>query len=237
MNVSVIGITGRIGSIIKRVLESEKTHSYPDMHLVGGTSSSSTILDFENVIKSSDVVIDFSIPEATMIAVKIAAEHGKPLVIGTTGFSAEKIKIIHDNERAIPILHASNFSLTIQLMSELVRMSSKVLQEFDVSILDLHHKYKKDAPSGTALMLSKNIAHANVQINSVRAGNIAGEHSVDFIGENEMLSISHKAFNREVFVHGALKCAQWIVGKPPQLYSVNDYIEERLCIQTNCTKS
>jgi 4-hydroxy-tetrahydrodipicolinate reductase len=219
MKIGIIGITGRMGKILSKII--------PDEECSGGTSSQTSPGELVKIIHNSDVLIDFSTPTSLMNVIALATEYKTPIVSGTTGLSEDNLGQIEELSQTIPILHASNFSPGIQLMAILVKKCSHLLPDFDFSIIDRHHKHKKDAPSGTALFLAQQ-ALGKAQIVSLREGNIFGEHICDFVGDDEMLSISHSVFNRKVFARGALKCAQWIIGKRPKLYTMADYMEDTI---------
>ncbi|GHT92827.1 4-hydroxy-tetrahydrodipicolinate reductase [Alphaproteobacteria bacterium] len=218
--VGIVGITGRIGTLVEELLRNSS-----DFSLAGGISSKSTKVDFERGIGNSDVLIDFSRPSATMTALEIASCHCVPSVIGTTGFSPEDFEKIEAYSKSIPIMYCTNFSIGIQLMAVLLRKCAAVLPEFDFSIIDRHHSKKKDSPSGTALFLEAQ-SGKKAQIVSIRSGNVCGDHICDFCGEDEMLSISSRAFNRTVYAKGALKCASWLLNQKPALYSMKDYLDQ-----------
>ncbi|MDR0677818.1 MAG: 4-hydroxy-tetrahydrodipicolinate reductase [Holosporaceae bacterium] len=215
MRIGIVGITGRMGKVLAAL-----TSQYETKGISGKTSEEK----IHEIIKTSDVIIDFSIPTATLKIIKIATEYRIPYVIGTTGFSFNEFSRIDEASRMIPVLHASNFSVGIQLMANLMEKSAEIFPDFDMGIMEKHHRGKKDSPSGTTLFLAKHLPK-EPQIASLREGNIFGEHTCDFVGENEMISITHRVFNRGVFAEGALKCAHWIVGNSPGLYSMRDYLE------------
>ncbi|MDR1334512.1 MAG: 4-hydroxy-tetrahydrodipicolinate reductase [Holosporaceae bacterium] len=217
MKIGIVGISGRMGKILEALI--------PEEERGGGISSATSPDELVEIVKFSDVLVDFSTPAAALEAIDVAAQHKIPIVSGTTGFSNEEFQKFIKNADKIPLLHANNFSLGIQLMALLIRKCSETFPDFDFSIMDKHHNRKKDAPSGTALFLAQQ-ASSKAQIASLREGNIFGEHTCDFVGEHEMLSISHRAFDREIFAAGALKCARWIYQKPPRLYSMQDYLDD-----------
>lgn len=219
--VGIIGITGKVGSIVAKLVSEDS-----ELELVGGTCSESQSSDFENLAKNSDVLIDFSLPESTMRAIKAAKLHNTAFVCGTTGMSAENAKIIEDSAKKIPLLYTSNFSIAIHLMASMLKKCSETLKEYDISIIDKHHKNKKDAPSGTSIFLSKQLDR-KAQMLSVRSGNIPAEMICDFCGQDDMITISHRSFGRGVFAKGAVACAKWIVGKPAKMYSMQDYLNEK----------
>jgi 4-hydroxy-tetrahydrodipicolinate reductase len=217
MKIGIIGVDGRMGKILSALIPNEEQS--------GGISRTTSPEESVEIIKRSDVLTDFSTPAATLKIINTAVAHKVPLIIGTTGFSDEDFEQIKKASATIPILYSSNFSIGIQLAALLIRKCTEILPDFDFSITDKHHNRKKDAPSGTALFLARQTSQ-KAQIVSLRAGNIFGEHTCDFTGEHEMLSISHRAFDREVFAIGALKCAGWIIKKPPRLYSTEDYLND-----------
>jgi 4-hydroxy-tetrahydrodipicolinate reductase len=201
----------------------------PEAELSGGSSARTSDEELRQIISRSDVLIDFSTPISSLKALGVAAEYGVPAVVGTTGFSEAEFERIKVFSESTAILYSSNFSPGIQLMALLVEKCSRVLTEaeFDFSVIDRHHRNKKDAPSGTALFLAESAAR-KAEIVSLREGSIPGEHTCSFTGKDEMLSITHRAFNREVFAVGALKCASRIRGKDPKLYSMRDFLGDIL---------
>jgi 4-hydroxy-tetrahydrodipicolinate reductase len=202
-----------------------------DDKLAGGISTKTTLPELEKILNNSDILIDFSTPKAILGTLEIACKHNVAIVSGTTGFSKDDFEKIKEFSNSIPILHASNFSVCVHLMAVLLKKCEKVLHDFDFNIIDMHHSRKKDAPSGTALYLAERI-EKKAQIVSIRSGNICGDHVCNFVGENEMLSISHRVFNKNLFAAGALNCARWIMGKKPKLYTMRDYLEDKLnCLE------
>ncbi len=223
MKIGIIGITGRIGQVLVDLIEAD-----PALTLSGGVSSKNNRADFENLAENSDVFVDFSCPAASIIAAEIARSIKIPFVCGTTGLPEDFFQKLKEFSADIPVLYASNFSLGVQLMAMLLEKCGKILDYYDVSIIDKHHSRKKDAPSGTALFLSEKLKK-QPQVVSIRAGNVFGDHICDFTGEDEMLSISHRAFNRNIFAKGALLCAKWIEGKAPGMYSMQDCLKMQDC--------
>ncbi|MDR3187499.1 MAG: 4-hydroxy-tetrahydrodipicolinate reductase [Holosporaceae bacterium] len=220
MRVGVIGISGRMGTMLSQIVSENDA-------LVGGVSSRTTPDEWEDIAKNSDVLIDFSVPEVALKAAEVACRHKIPLVSGTTNFSEDDFARFQKYSSDIQLLHSNNFSVCVHLMATLLKKCEKVLQDFDFSITELHHCRKKDAPSGTALFLAKQM-DKSAQIVSIRSGDICGDHVCDFIGENEMLTISHRAFNRNIFAVGALNCARWLCGKNHGFYSMSDYLKEKM---------
>jgi 4-hydroxy-tetrahydrodipicolinate reductase len=152
------------------------------------------------------------------------------LVIGTTGQSKEQRRIIEETVQSVPIVFASNFSIGVNVLFWLTRKAAEQLgSDFDAEIVETHHKMKKDAPSGTAKTLAEVLkaakkTQAEIPIQSIREGDVVGEHTVIFNGPAEHLELSHRAASREIFARGALRAAKWIIGRPPGLYSMQDVL-------------
>ncbi|MCR4556057.1 MAG: 4-hydroxy-tetrahydrodipicolinate reductase [Alphaproteobacteria bacterium] len=218
MKLSIVGITGRMGQEVSKLLKSDE--------VVGGISSGTTEEEFEKVIKNSSVAVDFSTPAISIKAAGYCAKHNIPLVCGTTGFSEEEFEQLKSFAEHTPILYASNFSIGIFLMSKLIRISEKVLDDFDVSIIDRHHNKKKDKPSGTTLFLASQL-EKTPQIVSLRVGGVSGDHICSFTGEDEEVTISHRSFSRRVFASGAVRCAFWLVSQKNGFYFLEDYLSAK----------
>ena len=203
-------------------------------------------LNDEKLFKKVDLIIDFTIPKCTFQVLKIAAKLKKRVVIGTTGFTKKEEKIIKKFSKRIPILKAGNMSLGINLLMYLTEIASSSLgKNFLSKIFEIHHKHKKDYPSGTALMLGKGIAvgknknfynllgkkylnkktfpySKKINFNSVRKGEIIGEHEVKFSSGKEIITLNHEAFDRALYSEGALTAAKWLINKKPGLYSMRN---------------
>lgn len=218
MKISIVGITGRMGQEVLKILRSDE--------ILGGMTSKTTANEFENLIKNSSVVIDFSVPQVSLKAAEYCAKYRIPLVCGTTGFSDDDFERLKSCSDYTPILYASNFSIGIFLMSQLIQMSEKVLDDFDISIIDRHHNKKRDNPSGTTLFLTSQLKKVP-QIVSLRVGGVAGDHICSFTGDDEELTISHRSFNRRVFASGAVKCAFWLVSQEKGFYSLKDFMDAK----------
>ncbi len=194
-----------------------------------------------------DVLIDFSLPEGTSHWVEVCREHGARMVIGTTGLTPSHEAAIADAASRIAIVKAGNYSMGINLLVKIVALVARTLgEDYDVEISETHHRFKKDAPSGTAIMLAKSICEATgreygevatlgrggqcprksgeIGMHALRVGDTVGEHSVYFGNLGETLTFSHSAHTRDNFVHGALRAAQWIMDKPPGLYDMQDVL-------------
>ena len=205
-------------------------------------------LNSKVAFKKTDVIIDFTIPKCTLEVLKIASKLKKKIVIGTTGFSSKDEKLIKEYSKKIPILKAGNMSLGINLLMYLTEITSSLLGEnFLSKIYEVHHKHKKDHPSGTALMLArgvaigknknfnsligkkyfnkKNFPYGNkINFNSIRKGEIIGEHEVKFSSGKEIITLNHEAFDRALYSEGALTAAKWLMTKKPGLYSMRDLL-------------
>ena len=198
--------------------------------------------------EKTDIIIDFTIPKCTIEVLKIASKLKKRVVIGTTGFTQKEDKIIKKYSKKIPILKAGNMSLGVNLLMYLTEIASKSLGDNYLSkIFEIHHKHKKDYPSGTALMLGKGIADGKnkdlfnligkkflnkknfpygkkINFNSIRKGEIIGEHEVKFSSGKEIITLNHEAFDRTLYSDGALTAAKWLMKKKPGLYSMRDLL-------------
>ena len=205
-------------------------------------------LNTEKAFEKTDVIIDFIIPKCTIEILKIASKLGKRVVIGTTGFSAKEENLIKKYSKKIPVLKAGNMGLGVNLLMYLTEIASKSLNDQYLSkIFEVHHKHKKDYPSGTALMLGKGIADGKnknlynligkkflnkksipygkkINFNSIRKGEIIGEHEVKFSSGKEIITLNHEAFNRELYSDGALTASKWLMKKRPGLYSMRDLL-------------
>jgi 4-hydroxy-tetrahydrodipicolinate reductase len=199
----------------------------------------------EEAVEKADVLIDFSVPQATVNNINKVLESGKKLVIGTTGFDTNQLEIIQQASKSIPILISANMSFGVNLMFKLIREMTKVLKDYDIELIEVHHKYKKDAPSGTAKELIKIIKEEKpksfvvygregitgprrpqeIGVFSLRAADIVGEHTIIFATEGERLELTHRAYKRDIFAKGAIKAAKFIYHtKRPGLYSMYDVL-------------
>ena len=205
-------------------------------------------LNHEKTFKNVDLIIDFTVPKCTFEVLKIASKLKKRVVIGTTGFTKKQENIIKKFSKKIPILKAGNMSLGINLLMHLTEITSKSLGDNYLSkIFEIHHKHKKDYPSGTALMLGQGIADGKnrnlysligkkylnkksfpygnkINFNSIRKGEIIGEHEVKFSSGKEIITLNHEAFDRALYSDGALTAAKWLMKKKPGLYSMRDLL-------------
>ena len=245
LEIMVNGCNGKMGQIVCDLIEQDK-----DMVLKAGFDKNITgefafpVFDkIENIKEKPDVIIDFSVPMATLNILEYACKFGVPIVIATTGFSAEQERKIIDYSKKIPIFKSANMSFEIMVMQKLVSWLAPLLKGSDIEITETHHNRKIDAPSGTAQMLADTINESlgntlhceynrhdkhekrdknEIGMNSIRGGNIVGEHSVQFFGDFETFEIKHTSYSRNVFAEGAIKAAQFIVKQKPGLYSMDD---------------
>ena len=250
INLAVTGCLGRMGQQIIRSVKFDKnfklvtiTESKKTNKKIQGLKISKNNLD---VFKKTNLIIDFTIPKCTIDILKIAVKLKKRVVIGTTGFTKKEENLIKKYSKKIPILKAGNMSLGINLLMYLTELTSKSLNNTFLSkIFEVHHKHKKDYPSGTALMLGKGIATGKnknlynligkkylnrktfpygkkINFNSIRKGEIIGEHEVKFSNGKEIITLNHEAFDRTLYSEGALSAGKWLMKKKPGLYSMRD---------------
>jgi 4-hydroxy-tetrahydrodipicolinate reductase len=222
VRVLVIGAAGRMGKTISDLAKGDS-----EIHVVGQCDLGDPI---EPAMKNCDVTIDFSNADAVAEICRAALQHHKPLVIGTTGHSNEQRRMIDETARSLPIVFASNFSIGVNVLFWLARKAAEQLgDDFAAEIVETHHEMKKDAPSGTAKTLAAVIratrkTESEIPIQSIREGEIVGEHTVIFSGPSERLELTHRAASREIFARGALHAAKWIISQPPGLYSMQDVL-------------
>lgn len=230
----IIGACGKMSSAVVSALTKEK-----DIKIVGGIEAVGHPLlgspigesliqtDLSKTIKEADVVVEFAIPEITLDNIKVAAKANKPYIVGTTGLKdLEKIKKC---SQKIPILVSANFSIGVNTLYKLTKNATQLLKDFDIEIIETHHKMKRDAPSGTAKKLAEIINEVGgkrqeARISSIRAGDIVGEHNVMFIGHGERLELIHRATSRYAFAAGVVKAIRFIVKKKPGFYSMDDVL-------------
>jgi 4-hydroxy-tetrahydrodipicolinate reductase len=220
VRVALIGARGRMGQTIV-----DLAGDNPKIEIVAQCDLGDAI---DAALKDCDVAIDFSNAGSIEEVCAAATKNSKALVIGTTGHSSEQRSLIETTAKALPIVFASNFSVGVNAMFALTRMAAEILgSEFKPKIVETHHTKKKDAPSGTAKTLGEILKaelKIEIPIESIREGDVVGEHSVTFVGPSEQLELTHSAGSREIFASGALRAAQWVVGKSPGLYSMQDVL-------------
>ena len=216
VRVALIGARGRMGQTIVDLAKNDSKIDIVAQSDIGDA--------IDAAVKDCDVAIDFSNANATDEICRAASQNRKALVIGTTGHSPEQRNVIEKTAKSVPIVFASNFSVGVNTLFALTRRAAEILgSEFKPEIVETHHTQKKDAPSGTAKALGeilKEAGKSDVPIRSIREGDVVGEHTVTFVGPSERLELTHRAESREIFARGALRAAEWIVGKPAGLYSM-----------------
>lgn len=250
IKVGIHGSTGRVGRVLIDLLKNDSEAKVSCLHAI----EDFTFFVDENLLKTdslevlfenSDVVIDFTAPSGTEALLKYALNNPKPLVIGTTGLDIEQIALLNKASDDMPILYSTNMSLGVAVLNKLVSLSSSVLREFDIEIVEQHHRHKKDAPSGTALTLGEHAATARgldlekvrisgrdgiigarskdeIAIMALRGGDVVGRHTVGFYNDGEYIELNHTATSRDTFAKGALKAAKWIVNQPNGQYHISD---------------
>lgn len=228
------------------VHESDGVTGKPVSQWLGGGCGVVATLDAEAAIRDAAVVVDFTLPAATATVLDAIGTAGKPLVSGTTGIDDATLDRMRTLSASVPILYDRNMSSGVHVMCGLARKAAELLgDDYDVEIVEAHHRRKIDAPSGTALKLGRAVAagrgvdlaaqsvysregstvpreQGTIGFAVVRGGGIVGEHSVQFLGETERLEIAHQAFSRDVFAAGAIRAARWLVAQPPGFYGLPD---------------
>lgn len=249
MNILLNGASGKMGNEVAKTVE-----KIDDMQIVSGIGLEEDLSGkfpiyskTEDIKENIDIIIDFSVPKATFNVLEYAKNKKIPIVIATTGFSKEEIQKIEETSKEIPIFRSANMSLDINLMAKILKEVAKVLSNTDIEIIETHHNRKIDSPSGTAILLADAINEvleekkeydfnrmqkreprkkSEIGFSSIRGGNIVGEHTVAFFGENETLEIKHTSYSRQVFVEGAIKAVRFLITKENGLYDMNDLINE-----------
>ena len=252
VNLAISGCMGRMGQqLVKssRVDKNFKLTTLTENRLIKKKISGiKPSLNNEDSFKNVDLIIDFTVPKCTFEVLKIALKLKKRVVIGTTGFTKKEEGLIKKFSKKIPILKAGNMSLGVNLLMYLTEVASKSLDEnYLTKIFEVHHKHKKDYPSGTALMLGKGIADGKgknlynligkrflnkksfpygkkINFNSIRKQEIIGEHEVTFSSGKEVITLNHEAFDRALYSEGAFTAAKWLLNKKPGLYSMRDVL-------------
>ncbi|MBW2712584.1 MAG: 4-hydroxy-tetrahydrodipicolinate reductase [Deltaproteobacteria bacterium] len=249
--VLVVGALGKMGVCVREALTQE-----PRLHLSVGLErpgyeeeaevpSFTLTSDAEQALESADVVIDFSVPDASLALVRLCAARGIPSVIGTTGFSEAQRAEISSAAQSIPIVLAPNFSVAVNVLGHLTERASELMgDDYDAEIMEIHHGAKRDAPSGTALWLGERVAAGRAQelakqacytrhgeigarpegeigLQTLRGGDVAGEHTIYFFGDGERLELTHRASTRNHFARGAVRAATWVVDQANGLYGMD----------------
>jgi len=222
VHVLLVGAAGRMGRTVVDLVKND-----PKIQIVAQCDLGEPI---DPAMKNCDVAMDFSHADAITEICRTALHHHKSLVIGTTGHSQEQRRLIEGAAQSLAIVFAPNFSIGVNALFWLTREAAELLDsDFNPEIIETHHKMKKDAPSGTAKTLAKILKTARkmrseVPIQSIREGDVVGEHTVIFGGPGERVELTHRAASREIFARGALRATHWIIGKPPGLYSMQDVL-------------
>lgn len=245
MKISVLGATGSMGGLII------KTALQDGIEIAGKVSSKS---DISELFVNSNVIVDFSCPLATDSMLRYALQNGSstPVVIGTTGLSDDCVDLMKSYSKVAPVFFSPNMSFLISIVNMAVYVIGKLLDEtFDVEISETHHRLKKDAPSGTALMLGNSVAKSrgrnlrdvavferygvipqrrlgDIGFNVSRCGKVVGEHEVKFVGDMEEISVAHKSFSKELFARSTIKAIRWLVAQAPGFYTMNDFTRDMI---------
>lgn len=248
--VGIFGASGRVGKLLLEDLKDTPQMSVSSVYVRNSLDFSidPSILittDMKAFLNACDVVIDFSLPDACEMLLEAALATPKPLVIGTTGLNTHQLNLLKDASELMPILYATNMSLGVALLNKLVEQASAALEEFNIEIVEMHHKHKKDAPSGTALTLGEHAARGRnldldkvrisgrdgnigersddeIAVMALRGGDIVGRHTVGFYNDGEFLELNHTATSRNTFSKGAIRAGGWLIGKDAGLYSITD---------------
>ena len=252
INIAITGCLGRMGQQLIKSSKTEKNFklvSVTENRMVNKkVSGLKPQLNSKNAFKNANLIIDFTVPKCTLEVLKIASKLKKRVVIGTTGFSKKEEDLIKKYSKKIPVLKAGNMSLGINLLMYLTEIASQALSNnFLSKVFEVHHKHKKDHPSGTALMLGKGIAvgkkkdfhklsgkkylnkktfpySKKINFNSIRKGEVVGNHKVHFSSGKETITLDHEAFDRALYSEGAFTAAKWLMGKKPGLYSMRNVL-------------
>ncbi len=263
IKIAVCGAAGRMGGrIIAAVKEAEGVElsgalerpGHPmlgmDAGMVAGVGSNHVKIsdDINAVVQGCDVLIDFTTPKVSLKNLEVCGLHKKAIVIGSTGFTPEERELARELGREIPVVLAPNMSVGVNVCFKILADIAKILgEDFDVEIVEAHHKLKKDAPSGTAVRMGEVVAEAlgrdynkvanyhregicgerskeEIGMQTIRGGDIVGEHTVYFIGMGERIELTHRAHTRDMFSRGSVRAAKWVVGKAPGIYDMQDVL-------------
>jgi len=253
IKVGVFGANGRVGKLLVEDLKETEGMSLSTVFVrssLNFTIDPSVLVtsDMHTFLNACDIIIDFSLPDATERLLEEAMKSPKPLVIGTTGLSTHQLNLLKQASEEMPILYATNMSLGVALLNKLVYQASAALDGFDIEIVEMHHRHKKDAPSGTALTLSESAARGRgldidkvrvsgrdgnigerskdeIAVMALRGGDIVGRHTVGFYNDGEFIELNHTATSRNTFSKGALRAGKWLVDQDAGLYSISDCLE------------
>lgn len=248
MKIILCGACGRMGKNVTEAAAERGTTIVAGVDIVDAPLPYPLYRSLAEVNEQADVVVDFSSAAGLEEHLAYCLANKLPIVLAATGFSQDDLAKIDDAAKVIPVFKTGNFSLGINLLQMLVKKAAQVLgDDFDAEIIERHHHTKKDAPSGTALMLASSVNEglgggkenvygrhgmvgerkkSEIGIHAIRGGTIVGEHEVMFAGEDEIVTLSHSARSRKVFAVGALRAAQWLIGQPAGLYDMNDLLAQ-----------
>jgi 4-hydroxy-tetrahydrodipicolinate reductase len=263
IRIGVVGCGGRMGRLLVAEAQAAETcrvvagSEAPGSPLVGqdvgvlagiGALGIKVAADAASVFEAAEVVLDLTVPAASIGHARLAAERGRALVLGTTGLDEAQADEIRAAAKRAPIVWAANFSLGVNLLASLVEQAARVLgEDFDIEVLEMHHRHKVDAPSGTALALGQAVARGrrvdlaaksqrvrdghtgarrsgDIGFATLRGGDVAGEHTVMFAGPSERIELTHRAGSRQIFARGVIRAARWIAAKAPGLYDMTDVL-------------
>ena len=263
IGVVVSGVGGRMGNLIVATVKED-----PDLVMVGGLAHEghpcigmdagmaagcgmlgvAVTNNLSELMAGCDVLIDFSVPVFSLKNLEVCGLYRKAIVIGSTGFTAEEMGLVREISRHIPVLLAPNMSVGVNALFRILRDTAKILgDDFEVEIVEAHHRLKKDSPSGTAIRMGEVVAESlgrdysktaryhrqgecgerskkEIGMQTVRGGDIVGDHTVYFIGMGERIEITHRAHSRDMFSHGAVKAAKWLINQEPGLYDMQDVL-------------
>ena len=253
IRVGVFGANGRVGKLIIDDLKATDDISLSSVYVRSSLDFSvdpSVLVstDIKSFLNGCDIVIDFSLPEACEALLEACIKTPKPLVVGTTGLNTHQLNLLKQASENMPVLYATNMSLGVALLNKLVYQAAAALDGFDIEIVEMHHKHKKDAPSGTALTLGESAATGRgldldkvrvsgrdgnigersedeIAVMALRGGDIVGRHTVGFYNDGEFIELNHTATSRNTFSKGAIRAASWLADKEAGLYSIPDCLE------------
>ena len=252
LKVCIVGISGRMGHAIFECCQGLEGYK-----VVSGISRSDSQIPLgfngelvdsvEKLTAAPDVFIDFSRPDCSLKVLQYARENGCSVVLGTTGFTDEEKSRINSAASAVPVVFAANFSVGVNVILALIKKTAAIMQDAAIEIFEAHHRYKVDAPSGTALAMGEAAAEARgvklkdvmvagrngftgerqygtIGISSIRGGDVVGEHKALFLTDGEQVGIEHVATSRATFARGAIRAAKWVTGRKPALYNMNEVL-------------
>lgn len=244
MKIIIWGISGKMGKMVREIAETMGIKVVAGVDV--GPQQGINVYSVDGLTESADCIIDFSRPEALDDIMEYARKQKTPVVFCTTGYSTGQLNAIAELSKTIPVFKSANMSVGINVMSRLLKQAAKALPDTDIEIIEQHHRQKVDAPSGTSLMLLDSINSQlpkkrepvygrmdkdkkrgqEIGIHAIRGGTITGDHSVMFIADEEIITLTHSASSRAVFARGALRAAVYIASKPAGLYNMDDLLSK-----------